>query len=127
MFYLFWLSIGFIGYTLVGYPVAIWIAGRLSGELPELDKSQLCKSSDWPDITIVVSAYNEAEHIATKITSLRSSNYPQEKMRILFVSDGSLDETNAILSKYSDIDVELTISVWLINIHGIYATISQGA
>ena len=83
MFYLFWLSIGFIGYTFMGYPVAIWVVGRLSGKQLELDKLPFSENASWPDITVVIPAYNEAEHISAKITSLRSSNYPQEKMRIL--------------------------------------------
>jgi cellulose synthase/poly-beta-1,6-N-acetylglucosamine synthase-like glycosyltransferase len=105
MFYLFWLSIGFMGYTFIGYPVAIWVVGRLSGKQLELDKLPFSENASWPDITVVIPAYNEAEYISAKITSLRSSNYPQEKMRILFVSDGSFDETNRILASHTNIDV----------------------
>ncbi len=105
MFYLFWLSIGSIGYTFIGYPVAIWAAGRLSSVLPDSYNSQSHKDPIFPDITVVISAHNEAEYINAKIESLRSSNYPQDKIRILFVSDGSLDETNRVLAGYADIDV----------------------
>ena len=105
MFFLFWLSIGFIGYTFIGYPVAIWVVGRLSGKQLEFDKRPFSENASLPEITIVIPAHNEVEYLSAKIISLRSSDYPQEKMRILFVSDGSFDETNLILESHTDIDV----------------------
>ena len=104
MFYLFWLSIGSIGYTFIGYPVAIWFVGRLSNNLPDSYNPQPSKDPVLPNITVVIPAHNEVNYIHAKIESLRSSNYPQDKMRILFVSDGSLDATNQVLTRYEDIE-----------------------
>jgi cellulose synthase/poly-beta-1,6-N-acetylglucosamine synthase-like glycosyltransferase len=51
-------------------------------------------STDWkPVVSIVIPAYNEAEHIAGTLSSLLSLNYPSDKLDILVVDDGSTDNT----------------------------------
>ena len=106
MGYLFWLSAAFIFYTFIGYPVAIWVVGRLFPIKPALSVAgEQQQGAGLPDITVVIPVHNEAEHIAGKLKSLRSANYPQDKMRILFVSDGSVDDTHIVLAGQSGIDV----------------------
>lgn len=47
----------------------------------------------WPEITVVVPAYNEGAAIADTLRSLTTSNYPNGKLRVIAVDDGSVDET----------------------------------
>lgn len=56
----------------------------------------------WPDVDIVIAAYNEFEHLNTKINSIRKQNYPGN-IRIILSSDGSDDETHSWASQKSDI------------------------
>ncbi len=105
MFYLFWFSIGFVAYTFIGYPVAVWLVGQGFKSALASGNRPLDENADLPDITIVIPVHNEAEYIDAKIASLQSSDYPQDKIRILFVSDGSVDETNRILTRHTGIDV----------------------
>ncbi|MBI5784941.1 MAG: glycosyltransferase family 2 protein [Rhodocyclales bacterium] len=95
----FWLAVLFIAYTYVGYPLGVWLLAR---RRPEETPEQL-DACDWPPITVVIAVYNEAQRIARKIANLRNLDYPQEKMSILFVSDGSTDATNELLAKASGI------------------------
>jgi len=83
---LFWVSLGLIGYIFVGYPMvlALWSAAR-----PRRWRQQACE----PNISIVISAYNEAASIVTKIENLLALDYPAERVEILVGSDGSTDGT----------------------------------
>ena len=53
---------------------------------------------ELPAVTLIIPAYNEARHLPDKLANLRALDYPKERLRILFVSDGSADGTNALLS-----------------------------
>ncbi len=52
-----------------------------------------------PEITILIPLHNEEDNIPPLIKSIFDSNYPKEKINILFGSDGSTDNTNAVLEK----------------------------
>jgi hyaluronan synthase len=48
---------------------------------------------EWPFVSVVMSALNEEELIGKAIDSIFSSNYPQEKLELICVNDGSTDMT----------------------------------
>ena len=54
---------------------------------PALSDEQL------PGCTVIVPAYNEGKHVAETIFSLLDSDYPQEKLQIIAINDGSKDDT----------------------------------
>ena len=86
----FWLSLGALAYTFVGYSALMtWLArGRkiVPRELPD----------NPPEVWVVVVAHNEETRIATRIENLLASDFPPEKLRVLLVSDGSTDATVAL-------------------------------
>jgi cellulose synthase/poly-beta-1,6-N-acetylglucosamine synthase-like glycosyltransferase len=86
---LFWCIFGFVAYTYLGYPLAIWLAASLVRER-QIEPAQV---TEWPRVCVIVAAYNEEERVARKIRNLKSLDYPRERMRIVFVSDGSKDAT----------------------------------
>lgn len=49
----------------------------------------------YPDISILVACYNEAENIADTIASLAMQNYPG-RMQVLILDDGSTDDTTGV-------------------------------
>jgi cellulose synthase/poly-beta-1,6-N-acetylglucosamine synthase-like glycosyltransferase len=51
-----------------------------------------------PGVTFLIPAYNEEKHLAQKIANLQEIDYPSDKLQVIFVSDGSTDRTNDILS-----------------------------
>jgi cellulose synthase/poly-beta-1,6-N-acetylglucosamine synthase-like glycosyltransferase len=59
------------------------IAGRTGDEIPSVD--------------FIVAAYNEESCLHEKINNLKQLDYPPDKLRIIFVSDGSTDRTNELL------------------------------
>lgn len=52
-----------------------------------------CHDHDLPRCTVVVPAYNEGRQVMTTLKSLAASDYPAEKLQIISVDDGSLDDT----------------------------------
>jgi len=53
-----------------------------------------------PPVTLLISAYNEAGVIASKIENSLALDYPKEKLQILVLDDGSTDETAAIVAEF---------------------------
>jgi cellulose synthase/poly-beta-1,6-N-acetylglucosamine synthase-like glycosyltransferase len=92
---LFYLSVAFILYTYLLYPAGIWLlASRRKTPPPPAPRDQDC-----PPLTVVIAVHNEAHRLQAKISNIRSLDYPQDKVQILVVSDGSTDDTCAVLSK----------------------------
>lgn len=63
--------------------------------------------AEWPTISLVVPAYNEADVIRDKLENLLAVDYPEDRRQILVVSDASTDGTDEIVREYTDRGVEL--------------------
>ena len=96
------LSLALLLYTYAGYPLALWLAGRFR-RLPPAGHA----ASDWPLVSISISAYNEEAQIRELIKSLLALDYPRERLQVLIISDGSTDRTDAIVAEYTDQGIEL--------------------
>ncbi|WP_254560881.1 glycosyltransferase family 2 protein [Dyadobacter diqingensis] len=99
---LFWLSLFIVFYTFLGYGILLYFLVRirriLKGKrvLPGLDQ-------DFPSLTLVVAAYNEEDLIVEKIQNTLSLNYPADRLRLLFITDGSNDKTPDLIALYPQI------------------------
>jgi len=103
MVWVFWLSIGFVGYTLVGYPTLLWIASRFRRQKHKRDNV-------LPDVTVIIVAHNEEANIGKKIENTLAFDYPKEKFEIVVGSDGSTDGTVKIIQSYAGAGVKLVES-----------------
>ncbi|HEX4371961.1 MAG TPA: glycosyltransferase family 2 protein [Puia sp.] len=56
-----------------------------------------------PEISLIVSAYNEEDFIERKIKNTLELNYPASKLKIIFITDGSSDNTHQIINGYKNI------------------------
>ncbi len=93
VFLLFW--------TLVGFPLALaQRAGRLRAAGPRA--MPLITEADLPVVTVVIAVYNGEAFLADKVASIRSSDYPADRLKIIIASDGSSDRTNQIGESLSD-------------------------
>ena len=57
--------------------------------------------SKLPRVSLIVAAHNEEKVIREKIENSLSIGYPEELFSIVFVSDGSTDRTNEIISEFA--------------------------
>jgi len=96
---LFWISILLLFYSYVGY-------GLLLGCINLFKKKKINGNlEDLPPVTLVIAGYNEAVVVRQKIENCLFLDYPKDKLSIIFVSDGSTDDTNKILKKASQIQL----------------------
>ncbi len=57
-----------------------------------------------PKITVILPAFNEEDTIKASIHSLLSMDYPQERLEIILVNDGSTDRTGEVMEEYRDVE-----------------------
>ena len=60
------------------------------------------ENTDYPSVTILVPVFNEQNTVDKTIQSLLKLNYPEEKLKIMIVDDGSKDNTWEIVKKYNN-------------------------
>lgn len=92
---LFAASLLMLGWTYIGYPLAMWARARFAPRHVD--------AANWePRIDIVVVAHNAAGEIAAKLDNLRTLDYPVDRLHIHVASDGSEDLTAALLQECTD-------------------------
>ena len=94
----FWFALAAVAYAYVGYPAVLWLASRLRAPAIRSYGAR----TDWPTVTMLVSAYNEEQVIAEKIRNALSLDYPAALLKIIVVSDGSTDGTHQIVKAFAD-------------------------
>jgi biofilm PGA synthesis N-glycosyltransferase PgaC len=90
----FWLAAAIVGYSYLGYPVWLWLRSAWSPR-------PVRRGSGTPLVSAVMVVRNEEAVIARKIENLLTLDYPQDKLNVVIVSDGSSDGTVAILEEYA--------------------------
>ena len=79
----FWVSIGLIVYTHLGYALVLRALARRPQPLAEAAP---------PSVTLIVAAHDEAESIAEKVQNMLALDYPGH-LELIVASDGSGDDT----------------------------------
>ena len=103
---LFWLCIAMVFYTYIGYGALLYVLLRLKRLLCRQERvPQLPADSELPEVTLMICAYNEQEVIREKMANIRQIDYPAEKLCVMWVTDGSTDDTNRLLSEYAEVTV----------------------
>lgn len=90
---LFWISLLLLSHTYAIYPLLLSFLARNRRENQCVYKPE----DKLPAISVVHSVYNEASVIEKKIRNIYATNYPAHQMEVIVGSDGSDDNTNAIL------------------------------
>ena len=101
MLYLFWISLFLVAYTYLIYPMAMYLFLKLKHG--SLNTEHHIESHDLPSTTLIVPAYNESYILQEKINNCLSLDYPKNKLKIIFITDGSDDNPHSILSEYTNI------------------------
>ncbi len=97
---LFWAATATVTYTYAGYPLLLRLAGLTTRRPPRAQGQR-------PRLSVVISAYNEAATIATKLRSTLEPRDPVDGLEVIVVSDGSDDGTDGIVRACGDPRVRL--------------------
>ncbi|MEN3040087.1 MAG: glycosyltransferase [Bacteroidia bacterium] len=105
--WVFWIGAFIVGYTYVIYPTALIAVSQLKRRFsPE----KYIPPDEWPEVTIVIPAYREAQSVKPKMESIRRLDYPQEKLRIVWViatheGDESFTPTVEAIQAYPEAEI----------------------
>jgi len=91
--WLFSIAVLFCVYTYALFP--LWLAVRAHFREAPVRKPL----DEYPLVSVIIAAHNEEANIPVKLASLQALDYPIDKLELVFVSDGSTDQTVALLTE----------------------------
>jgi cellulose synthase/poly-beta-1,6-N-acetylglucosamine synthase-like glycosyltransferase len=97
---IFWVSLFIIFYTYIGYGILVYIILLVKRRFLKTSIEKLVEHDSLPTCSLVIAAYNEEELIQQKIENTLSLSYPTDRLKIYFVTDGSMDQTAEIIKQY---------------------------
>ncbi|HMJ71582.1 MAG TPA: glycosyltransferase family 2 protein [Cyclobacteriaceae bacterium] len=100
----FWASLGIIIYTYLGYPILLGILVKLRKVLTPR-KTIFYSDTELPEVTVLVACYNEADILEQKIRNTAELDYPVDKRKFWFVTDGSTDNSADLVRGNADFEV----------------------
>ena len=83
-----WLGAGAI-FLAINIAAMIWRVVLFAGYSPVPG----CSDEELPACTVIVPAFNEGRQVLLTLESLARSDYPAEKLQLIAVDDGSVDDT----------------------------------
>lgn len=101
---LLWILMGIILYTYFGYTVLLVLLNlikkliRIFSKIP-IDDNQI------GEVTLLIAAYNESDVIDAKMKNTFKLDYPEDKLKIVWITDGSNDNSPEILKNYNGVTV----------------------
>jgi cellulose synthase/poly-beta-1,6-N-acetylglucosamine synthase-like glycosyltransferase len=103
---LFWAMLLIVFYTYIGYGILLYIIIRLKRLFRGKPREAvLPPDEELPDMTLLICAYNEEDVVEEKMKNTLAIDYPKDKFRIMWVTDGSNDHTNELLKAYPEVDI----------------------
>jgi len=99
--WIYWISLGVVFYTYIGYGLILLFLLTIRRTFASVDRK--ISNPELPEVALIVAAFNEESCIAAKVENSLSLDYPSDKLKFIFVSDGSTDQTAAILDRYESI------------------------
>lgn len=108
---IFWICVLLVIYTYIGYGVLLFILVRIKRLFCKNSNSTQLDDDDLPEITLIICAYNEASVVNEKMQNCTELDYPSSKLHILWVTDGTTDNTNDLLYKYKEEHKDILLDV----------------
>ena len=101
---IFWFFVFIVVYAYLGYGVLLFFLVKLK-ELFVKRKNTDSPELFEPEVTLFVAAFNEKDFVDMKLKNSFSLDYPREKVRHVWITDGSDDGTPDLLRTYEGVEV----------------------
>ncbi len=98
----FWLLIFIVFYTYLGYGILLYFLVKIKSLF---NRKQEAPLDFEPAVTLVIPAFNEEDYIAEKAQNSLALDYPKDKLRIIFITDGSTDNTAKIIDGIDGVEL----------------------
>ncbi|TVR50706.1 MAG: glycosyltransferase family 2 protein [Gemmatimonadales bacterium] len=95
---MFWLGFGGVAYAYFGYPLLLLAWSRIRSRPADPGGAGL------PPVSVILPVHNEEGQLPGRLDNLLALEYPEDRVEILVVSDGSSDGTAAIAARYQEAD-----------------------
>lgn len=99
---IFYISIFLVFYTYIGYGLLIYLILIIKRRFKQ-NKGTEDIDNIIPEVTLFIAAYNEDYVVEEKMKNCYEIDYPKDKLKILWITDGSNDKTNELLKQYENI------------------------
>jgi len=99
---IFYISIFLVFYTYIGYGLLIYLILIIKRRFKQ-NKETEDIDNIIPEVTLFIAAYNEDYVVEEKMKNCYEIDYPKDKLKILWITDGSNDKTNELLKQYENI------------------------
>ena len=99
----FWIAFAIVFYAFVGYGIVLYVMVLIKRLINKnVPHSEILFE---PDITLVIPCFNEADILIEKINNCTRLDYPAAKLTLVFITDGSSDNSGKVLQQYPFIKV----------------------
>ncbi len=88
-----------VAFAYLIYPGLIWVSAKLFGRPAD---APAVPDADLPFVSLLIAAYNEERDIADRLDNALALDYPADRYVVVIASDGSTDDTAAIVAGYAD-------------------------
>lgn len=103
---IFWILLFIVFYAYLGYGIVLFLMVKIKRLFRLGRKKQMIPDYE-PEVTLFVAAYNEKDYVRDKVENSFELEYPKDKVKQVWVTDGSDDGTPDILREYDTKGVEV--------------------
>lgn len=90
---IFWISVILLAYSYVIFPTLMYLLAKKK----KANSILFSEKNDFPNVSVIISVYNEEKIIEQRVHNIFLSTYPLEKLDVWIGSDGSTDNTTTLL------------------------------
>ncbi len=95
---IFILLLGLLVYSYLGYPLLLWCLVKLKKAF-STRKKIVIDLDHLPEVILVIPAYNEKSFVDRKMQNTFDLNYPKNKLKVIWITDGSNDGSDEYIEK----------------------------
>lgn len=101
LYLFFWIAFSLLFFCYIGYGLLVFIINLL--KKPFIRHTNYPGPEENPTVSMIIAAYNEGIILKEKIINTLAIDYPRNKLKIIFVTDGTTDGSEKLVAVYPEI------------------------